>query len=88
MYSCQVERDESENPAHLPSFSYLLPSSQAKTPSIVFEHVNNMDFKQLYPTFTDFDIRYYIYELLKVRTHSTSFLSFSSTRLVRSFAPL
>ncbi|KAL7409591.1 kinase-like domain-containing protein [Mrakia frigida] len=38
---------------------------QAKTPSIVFEHVNNVDFKQLYPTFTDFDIRFYVFELLK-----------------------
>ena len=32
----------------------------------LFEHVNNTDFKLLYPTLTDFDIRYYIYELLKV----------------------
>ena len=46
--------------------SLRLPSSiQAKTPSIVFEHVDNIDFKQLYPTFTDFDIRYYMFELLK-----------------------
>ena len=28
--------------------------------------MNNTDFKQLYPTLTDFDVRYYIYELLKV----------------------
>jgi len=27
--------------------------------------VNNTDFKQLYPTLTDYDIRYYMYELLK-----------------------
>lgn len=38
---------------------------QSKTPSLVFEHVNNTDFKTLYPTLTDFDIRYYIFELLK-----------------------
>nr|CCA16125.1 casein kinase II subunit putative [Albugo laibachii Nc14] len=38
---------------------------QSKTPSLVFEHVNNTDFKSLYPTLTDYDIRYYIYELLK-----------------------
>ena len=42
-----------------------LHPGQAKTPSIVFEHVDNIDFKQLYPTFTDYDIRYYMYELLK-----------------------
>jgi casein kinase II subunit alpha len=27
--------------------------------------VNNIDFKILYPTFTDFDVRYYVYELLQ-----------------------
>ena len=36
-----------------------------KTPSLIFEHVNNTDFKVLYPTLTDYDIRYYINELLK-----------------------
>jgi hypothetical protein len=30
----------------------------------VFEHVANTDFKVLYPTLTDIDIRYYIHELL------------------------
>lgn len=38
---------------------------QSKTPSLVFEHINNIDFKVLYPTLTDYDIRYYIFELLK-----------------------
>lgn len=37
-----------------------------KTPSLVFEHVNNADFKQLYQTLSDYEIRYYIFELLKV----------------------
>jgi casein kinase II subunit alpha len=36
----------------------------SKTPSLVFEYVNNTDFKVLYPTLSDFDIRYYLYELL------------------------
>jgi len=39
--------------------------TQSKTPSLIFEYVNNTDFKILYPTLTDYDIRYYIYELLK-----------------------
>lgn len=38
---------------------------QSKTPSLVFEYVNNTDFRSLYPKFTDYDVRYYIYELLK-----------------------
>ena len=39
---------------------------QSKTPSLIFEYVNNTDFKVLYPTLADYDIRYYILELLKV----------------------
>ncbi|GAA6014352.1 hypothetical protein JCM11491_005053 [Sporobolomyces phaffii] len=38
---------------------------QSKTPAIIFEHVANVDSKTLYPTFTDNDVRYYTYELLK-----------------------
>lgn len=38
---------------------------QSKTPCLIFEYVNNTDFKVLYPTLSDHDIRYYIFELLK-----------------------
>ena len=38
---------------------------QSKTPSLIFEYINNTDFKVLYPTLTDYDIRYYLFELLK-----------------------
>lgn len=38
---------------------------QSKTPSLIFEFVNNTDFKTLYPMFTDYDIRFYIYKILK-----------------------
>ncbi|ODV93200.1 hypothetical protein PACTADRAFT_77562 [Pachysolen tannophilus NRRL Y-2460] len=37
----------------------------SKTPALIFEAVDNIDFRILYPTFTDFDIRFYMYELLK-----------------------
>lgn len=37
----------------------------ARNPSLVFECVDNIDFRTLYPTLTDYDIRYYIFELLK-----------------------
>ncbi|KAI3951541.1 hypothetical protein MKX01_018657, partial [Papaver californicum] len=43
----------------------IVRDQQSKTPSLIFEHVNNTDFKVLYPELTDYDIRYYIYELLK-----------------------
>lgn len=39
------------------------PSS--KIPSLVTEYIHNVDFKVLYPRFTDFDVRFYILELLK-----------------------
>ena len=42
----------------------IVRDPQSKTPSLIFEHVNNTDFKILYPTLTDMDIRFYIYELL------------------------
>jgi serine/threonine protein kinase len=37
----------------------------SETPSLIFEHVENVDFKVLYPTLTDADLRFYLYELLK-----------------------
>ncbi|KAL0484325.1 casein kinase II subunit alpha [Acrasis kona] len=38
---------------------------QSKTPSLIQEYVDNTDFRTLYPKLSDYDIRYYIYELLK-----------------------
>ncbi|KAH1202476.1 Casein kinase II subunit alpha-4, chloroplastic [Glycine max] len=43
----------------------IVRDQQSKTPSLIFEYVNNTDFKVLYPTLSDYDIRYYIFELLK-----------------------
>ncbi|ESR39294.1 Casein kinase II subunit alpha-1 [Citrus sinensis] len=43
----------------------IVRDQHSKTPSLIFEYVNSTDFKVLYPTLTDYDIRYYIYELLK-----------------------
>jgi casein kinase II subunit alpha len=39
------------------------PSS--RTPSLVFEHVDNADFRSLYPTLSDYDVRYYCFQLLR-----------------------
>ena len=44
----------------------VVRDSQSKTPSLIFEYVNNTDFRSLYPKFVDYDVRYYIFELLKV----------------------
>jgi casein kinase II subunit alpha len=38
----------------------------SKIPSLVTEYVNNIDFKVLYPRFSDMDVRFYMLELLKV----------------------
>ena len=35
----------------------VVKDPQSKTPSLVFEYVNNTDFKLLYPTLSDYDIR-------------------------------
>lgn len=45
---------------------------QLKTPGLIFENINNIDFRTLYPTFTDYDIRFYMYELLKALDYSHS----------------
>lgn len=54
-------------------YTHALPSDnnqhvviQSKTPALISEYVNNTDFKILYPRFVDYDIRFYMYELLKV----------------------
>ena len=38
----------------------------SKIPSLITEYVHNLDFKILYPRFTDLDVRFYMLELLKV----------------------
>ncbi|TPX37516.1 hypothetical protein SmJEL517_g00549 [Synchytrium microbalum] len=43
----------------------IVRDPQSKTPALIFEYVNNTDFKVLYPKLTDYDVRYYIHELLK-----------------------
>jgi casein kinase II subunit alpha len=49
----------------------------SKIPSLVTEYVNNIDFKVLYPRFSDIDVRFYMLELLKVPSISFSHISLS-----------
>jgi casein kinase II subunit alpha len=44
----------------------VVRDSASKIPSLITEYVHNVDFKVLYPRFTDYDVRYYMFELLKV----------------------
>eukprot|EP00009_Paramoeba_aestuarina_P002802 CAMPEP_0201522472 /NCGR_PEP_ID=MMETSP0161_2-20130828/17584_1 /ASSEMBLY_ACC=CAM_ASM_000251 /TAXON_ID=180227 /ORGANISM="Neoparamoeba aestuarina, Strain SoJaBio B1-5/56/2" /LENGTH=340 /DNA_ID=CAMNT_0047921321 /DNA_START=28 /DNA_END=1050 /DNA_ORIENTATION=- len=50
----------------------VVRDNPTKTHCLVFEHVNNTDFKTLYHRLDDSDIRYYIYELLKALDYSHS----------------
>ncbi|CAG2105155.1 unnamed protein product [Medioppia subpectinata] len=50
----------------------VVKDAVSRTPALIFEHVNNTDFKQLYQTLTDYDIRFYLYELLKALDYSHS----------------
>lgn len=50
----------------------LTKNAAVKTPAIIFEYVDNIDHRALYPTFTDHDIRYYMFELLKALDYSHS----------------
>ncbi|KIN03145.1 hypothetical protein OIDMADRAFT_40784 [Oidiodendron maius Zn] len=57
-----------QNLAHGPNIIALrdiVMDDESRTPSLIFEYVNNVDFRSLYPRFVDHDIRFYIYELLK-----------------------
>merc|ERR1719214_114383 len=38
---------------------------QSKTPSLIFEYIDDVSSKALYPVLADHDIRYYVYELLR-----------------------
>ena len=42
-----------------------LKDPHSRAPSLVFEHVQNADFKSLYPTLSDYDVRYYTFQLLR-----------------------
>lgn len=42
------------------------------TPCLVFEATDNVDFRDIYPTLTDFDVPYYIYGILRALDYSHS----------------
>ncbi|XP_055986215.1 casein kinase II subunit alpha-like [Sorex fumeus] len=47
-------------------------SPRSGTLALVFEHVNNINHRKLYQIFTDYDIRFYTYEILKALDYSHS----------------
>lgn len=45
---------------------------QSKTPSFIFEHVDAADFRVLFPSLTDMEVRFYIFEVLKALEYAHS----------------
>eukprot|EP00941_MAST-03F_sp_MAST-3F-sp1_P005136 g5136.t1 len=43
----------------------IVRDTHSKTPSLIFEWIDNTNFRTLYPTFSDEDVRFYSFELLK-----------------------
>ncbi|EGR28383.1 hypothetical protein IMG5_176820 [Ichthyophthirius multifiliis] len=43
----------------------VVKDSASKTPALIFEFVENVDFRSIFPQLSDYEIRYQIYELLK-----------------------
>ncbi|GME74867.1 unnamed protein product [Ambrosiozyma monospora] len=44
----------------------------SKTPALIFEYVNNVEFRVLYPRLSDLDIRFYMYQLLEALDYAHS----------------
>lgn len=43
----------------------MVRDSVTKTPILVMEHLTNFDHRFLYPRLSDWEVRYYLYQLLK-----------------------
>lgn len=45
----------------------IVKDEPSDTPALIMEYIDtgDMDFREMYSTFTDYDIRYYMYEILK-----------------------
>lgn len=50
----------------------VVRDEESGTPSFIFEHVANVDFKVLYEKFTDSDVRFYMLELLRALDYAHS----------------
>ena len=42
-------------------------------PALVFEYIENRDFKGFFPQLSDFDVRFYVYEILKTLDYANSY---------------
>ena len=44
----------------------ILKDSASNNTILVLDFINNIDFRTLYPKFTDLEVRHYMYEVLRV----------------------
>ncbi|EGR28300.1 hypothetical protein IMG5_179200 [Ichthyophthirius multifiliis] len=54
------------------SLQDIVRDPASKTTSLVFEYINNIDYRTLYPTLSDMDVRYYTYQILKCLDYAHS----------------
>ncbi|KAG7697866.1 hypothetical protein KL930_000079 [Ogataea haglerorum] len=50
----------------------VVRDSNSKTSALIFEHVENVEFRVLYPQLTDLEIRYYMYQVLEALDYAHS----------------
>jgi casein kinase II subunit alpha len=50
---------------HIIQLYDIVREPSSKMSALIFEHVNNLEFRSLYPTFTDYDIRFYMFQVLE-----------------------
>lgn len=50
---------------HIIQLYDIVREPSSKMSALIFEYVNNLEFRSLYPTFTDYDIRYYMFQVLE-----------------------
>lgn len=50
---------------HIIQLYDIVREPSSKMSALIFEHVNNLEFRLLYPTFTDYDIRFYMFKVLE-----------------------
>ncbi|KAJ6250628.1 casein kinase ii subunit alpha-3 [Anaeramoeba flamelloides] len=53
-----------ENGPNIVKLYDVVKNNTTGMPSLIFEYVDNLDFRELYPSFSDYDVKYYMYELL------------------------
>lgn len=50
---------------HIPQLIDIVKDSPSRSPCLIYQFTDNEDYKTLYPRLNDFEIRFYMYELLK-----------------------